>query len=107
MPIKNAWFSSASSPATYLSDMIMEMNKPGFETYIAVKKYALRLVKVFQHQKRRGRSLNLVDAYQQGAPSVDDQGDYGEQEEHTEQAEFEHELAEIYSLGLAPKGASD
>ena len=80
----------------------MEMDKPVFETYIAVKKYTLRLVKVLQHQKRRARSLNLVDAYQHGALSVDDQDDYSEQEDRNEQAQFEHELVEIYSLGLAP-----
>ena len=43
--------------------MIMEMSKPGYETYHEVRKYTMRLVKVLQHQKRRGRSLNLVDAY--------------------------------------------
>ena len=90
-------------PGDISPNIIMEMDKPGFETYTAIKKYTLRLVKVLQHQKRRGRSFNLVDAYQQGAPSADSQGDYGEQEERTEQAEFEHELAEIYSLGLAPE----
>ena len=57
---------------------------------------------MLQHQKRRGSSLNLVDAYQYGAPSVEDQDDHGEQEDRDEQAEFEYVLTEIYSLGLAP-----
>ena len=83
-------------------NIIMEVDKPGFETYTAFKKYALRLVKVLQHQKRRGRSLNLVDAYQYGVPSVEDQDDRGEQEDRDKQTEFEYDLAEIYSLGLAP-----
>ena len=78
----------------------MEMAKPGFETYAEVKKYILRLVKVLQHQKRRGRSLNLVDAYQHGAPGNEEFDDNGDQKYNDEQAEFEHDLAEIYPLGL-------
>ena len=55
----------------------MEMAKPGFETYAEVRKYTMRLVKVLQHQKRRGRNINLVDAYQQGpaAEGFDDDSD--------------------------------
>ena len=81
-------------------NIIMEMAKPSFETYAEVKMYTLRLVKVLEHQKHRGRSLNLVDAYRHGAPSNEEFDDNGDQEYNDEQAEFEHDLAEMYSLGL-------
>ena len=46
------------------SNVIMELEKPGFETFSAIKKYALRPVKVLQTQKRTSRGgLNLGDAY--------------------------------------------
>ena len=42
----------------------MEMEKPGFGTFQEVKKYALKLAKDLQNQKRTSRGgLNLVDAY--------------------------------------------
>ena len=51
------------------------MEKPGFETFAAIRKYTLKLVKVLQNQKRKGRSrLNLVDAYR------GDIGESGDQE---------------------------
>ena len=64
----------------------MEMAKPSFETYAEIEKYILRLVKVLQHQKRRGRSLNLTDACQQGPPSTEEFDDSGDQEYNDEQA---------------------
>ena len=42
----------------------MDMEKPGFGTFQEMEKYALKLVKVLQNQKRHRRGgLNLVDAY--------------------------------------------
>ena len=63
-------------PGDISPNVTMEMAKPGFETYAEVRKYTLRLVKVLQHQKRRGRNINLVDAYMQGPASegLDDDG---------------------------------
>ena len=88
-------------PGDISPNVIMEMAKPGFETYAEVRKYTLRLVKVLQHQKRCGRNINLVDAYQQG-PAVegfDDDSDQ-QQQHNDDDADFEQDLAEIYSLRL-------
>ena len=63
-----------------------------------MKKYALKLVKVLQNQKRTARGgLNLVDAYR-GVEYED------EQETTAEEEEMDHEtgIAEIMNLGLAP-----
>ena len=89
-------------PGDISPNMIMEMAKPGFVTSAEVRMYTLRLVKMLQHQKRRGRNLNLVDAYQQGPVGTEEFDDSGDQEYNVVQAEFEHDLAEIYSLGLQP-----
>ena len=80
--------------------MIMEMAKPGFETYAEVWNSNSRSVKVIQHQKRCGRSLNLVDAYQQGPSTPEEIDATGDQQYNDEEVEFENDLAEIYSLGL-------
>ena len=50
-------------PPDISANVIMEMEKPGFETFSAIKKYALKLVKVLQNQKRHRGALNLVDAF--------------------------------------------
>ena len=50
-------------PPDISANVIMEMEKPGFESYDQIKKYALKLVKVLQNQKRHRGAVNLVDAY--------------------------------------------
>ena len=84
-------------PGDISPNVIMEKAKPGFETYAEVRKYTLRLVRVLHHQKRCGRNINLVDANQQGpaAEGVDDDSD---QQHNYDDADFEHDLAEIYIL---------
>ena len=81
------------------------MELPVFESIEQVKRYALKLIKLLQNQRRRPKSLSMADAYQQGVQqgAEDQQGDYGEQDEHSKQAEFGQGLAEIYGLGLAPE----
>ena len=62
-------------PGDISTSVIVEMEKFGFETFAAIGKYTLKLVKVLQNQKRKGRSrLNLVDAYR------GDIGESGDQE---------------------------
>ena len=46
----------------------MEMEKPGFESFGEVKKYALKLVKILQNQKRNRGGLTFVDAYHGAEP---------------------------------------
>ena len=77
------------------SNVTMELEKPGFGTFQEVKKYALKLVKVLQNQKRhrRGR-LNLVDAYR---GELEEEPVYEEEE-----VDFEKGIAEIMALDLAP-----
>ena len=88
-------------PGDLFPNVIMEMTKPGIKTYAEVRKCTLRLVKVLQHQKRHGRNINLVDAYQQGPPAegVDDESD---QQHNDDDADFEQDLAETYSPRLEP-----
>ena len=49
-------------PGDISPNVIMEMAKPGFETYAEVRKYTLCLAKVLQHQKRRGRNAYESEA---------------------------------------------
>ena len=89
-------------PGDLSPNVIMEIAKPGFETYAEVRRYVLRLLKVLQHQKRRGRNINLVDAYQQGptvAEGVDDEGD---QQHNDDDAGFKQDLRRYILLGLSP-----
>ena len=58
------------------------MEKPGFETFAAIRKYTLKLVKVLQNQKRREKSgLNLVDAYGGDSGEGDQQDEHGDDDE--------------------------
>ena len=76
------------------------MEKPGFETFAAIRKYTLKLVKVLQNQKRREKSgLNLVDAYGGDSGEGDQQDEHGDDDE----VDIEDGLAAIYALGLAPE----
>ena len=85
-------------PPDISSNVIMEMEKPGFESFSAIKKYALKLVKVLQNQKRQSRGgLNLVDAYR-GVECEDKQ----EPEYEEEEVDFEKGIAEILALDFAP-----
>jgi len=84
-------------PPDISSNVIMEMEKPGFETFSAIKKYALKLVKVLQSQKRHRGALNLVDAYsgveyEEGQQDAEDEGE----------VDTETAITEIMALGLAP-----
>ena len=57
---------------------------------------------MLQHQKRRGRSLNLVDAYQHGAPGNEEFDGNGDQEYNDEQAESSTISQRYILLGFSP-----
>ena len=78
----------------------MEMEKPGFSTFLDIKKYALKLVKVMQNQRRKPRPLNLVDAFQ----GQEEQAQLVQQEQAQadDDAKTEAGLQDIFSMGLAP-----
>ena len=83
------------------ANVIMGMEKPGFNAFEEIKKYAIKLVKVMQNQRRQCKPLNMVDAYQ-------GQGEQIQQDQFEQQAEDEYELEteaglqDILSMDLAP-----
>ena len=51
-------------PPDVSANVLMHMDRPGYETYDKIKKYAVKLVKIMQNQRRRPRTgVSMVDAY--------------------------------------------
>ena len=79
-------------PQEISAHVIMHMDMPGYETYDAIRKYALKMVKVLQNQKRKPGGINTVTERMGMQPGCGT--DFGEQEVEEEEVEFPS-MAEI------------
>ena len=73
-------------PGDISSNVLMHLDMPGYKTYEAIKKYALKLVKVMQSKRRIAKAgVNLVGDY---AGSQSEEGDYRSEAGSNEQEEI-------------------
>ena len=71
-------------PQEISAHVIMHMDMPGYATYDAIRRYALKMVKVLQNQKRKPGGINAVTEQQRMGMQPAAGTDFGEEVEEEE-----------------------